>query len=129
VNIQEIIGGCIAVIVAGMPAILALLKIRELHVLINSRLTQLMDATAKASHSEGQLEGRMEGRKSAGDEAATIIHEATGMAKDLLADSAAKARAIIADAAQTARRTLATATEEAGGGQANTLQEKPPCIY
>ena len=93
-----VVGAIIAVITAGMPAMLALLKIKELHVLINRRLSELIEATAKASHSAGQLEGRDEGRKAAEVEAATIIQDATDLAKKLLAEAAEKARVIIAEA-------------------------------
>lgn len=34
--------------------------IREVHVLINSRLTQLLELTKKSSHAEGVLEGKDE---------------------------------------------------------------------
>jgi hypothetical protein len=55
---EQIIGAVNAVIVAGMPAMIALLKIRELHILVNSRLSQWIEATAKVSHLAGRLEGR-----------------------------------------------------------------------
>ena len=92
---------------------LALLKIKELHVLINSRLSELIEATAKASHSAGQLEGRDEGRKAAEVEAATIIQDATDLAKTLLAEAAEKARGIIAEAAEKAHQTVTEAANEA----------------
>jgi hypothetical protein len=112
-SMEQIIGATIAVIVAGMPAMIALLKIKELHVLINSRLSELIESTAKASHSAGQLEGRDEGRKAVDAEAAAIIGDATGMAKKLLADAADKARVIIAEAAEKAHQTVAEAADEA----------------
>ena len=113
-SLEQMIGAAIAVIVAGMPAIIALLKLKELHILINSRLSQLVEATAKASHSAGQLEGRDEGRKSAEDQsAAIIIQDATNLAKRLLTEAAEKARVIIAEAAQKARQTVAEAANEA----------------
>jgi len=55
---EHIIGAVNAVIVAGMPAMIALLKIRELHILVNSRLSQWIEATDKVSHLAGRLEGR-----------------------------------------------------------------------
>ena len=112
-TIEQIIGAAIAVIVAGMPAMLALLKIKELHVLINSRLSELIQSTARASHSAGQLEGRDEGRKAAEVEAANIIQDATGHAKNLLAEAAEKARVIIAEAAEKAHQTVVEAANEA----------------
>jgi hypothetical protein len=57
-SMEQIIGAVNAVIVAGMPAMIALLKIRELHILVNSRLSQWIEATAKVSHLAGRLEGR-----------------------------------------------------------------------
>ena len=112
-SIEQIIGAAIAVIVAGMPAIVALLKIKELHVLINSRLSQLLQSTAQASHSAGQLEGRDEGRKAAEVQASAIIQDASGVAKNLLAEAAEKARAIIADAAEKAHQTVDEVAHEA----------------
>ncbi|MGO8897094.1 MAG: hypothetical protein ACLQU5_01905 [Isosphaeraceae bacterium] len=112
-SLEQIIGATIAVIVAGMPALIALLKIKELHILINSRLSELLLSTAKASHSAGQLEGRDEGRKAAEVESAIIILDATDLAKKLLAEAAEKARMIIAEAAEKAHQTVAEATDEA----------------
>ena len=112
-SLEQIIGAVIAVVVAGMPAMLALLKIKELHVIINSRLSELVQATAKASHSAGQLEGRDEGRKAAEIESTTILRDATDLSKTLLAEAAEKARAIIAEAAEKARQTVTEAANEA----------------
>lgn len=114
-SIEQIIGAAIEVIVAGMPAIIALLKIKELHVLINSRLSALIEATAKASHTAGQLEGRDEGRKAAEFESAAIVQNATDLAKKLLAEAAEKARVIIAEAAEKAHQTVAEAANQALG--------------
>jgi hypothetical protein len=86
------------VIVAGMPAMIALLKIRELHILVNSRLSQWIEATAKKAHLAGRLEGQDEGRKAAAVESATILQYATDKAKNLLAEAAEKVRVIIAEA-------------------------------
>jgi hypothetical protein len=57
-SFNEIIGALVAVIVAGMPAMVALLKINQLHVLINSRLTELIEITRQAAKAEGIIEGR-----------------------------------------------------------------------
>ena len=102
-SLEQIIGSTIAVIVAGMPAIIALLKFKELHVLINSRLSELLLSTAKASHSAGQIEGRDEGRKAAEVESAAIIQDATDLAKNLLAEAAEKAHHTVAKAANEAQ--------------------------
>lgn len=56
--IGAVVGGCVAVITAGMPAMVALLKINELHVLINSRLTQLLEKTEAMASAQGQIVGR-----------------------------------------------------------------------
>ena len=47
--LENIIGGCIAVVVAGMPAMIALLKINQLHLAVNSRMDKFIDATFKQS--------------------------------------------------------------------------------
>jgi len=69
---------------------------------IKRRLTELIESTAKASHLAGQLEGRDEGRKAAAVEAATIIQDATDLAKKLLAEAAEKAHQTVAEAANEA---------------------------
>jgi hypothetical protein len=112
-SLEQIIGGAIAVIVAGMPAMIALLKIRELHILVNGRLSQWMEATVKAAHLAGQLEGRDEGRKAAEIESATIMQGTTDLAKEQLAEAAEKARVLLAEAAEKARVLLAEAANEA----------------
>ena len=48
-SFEQILGGAIAVIVAGMPAMVALLKISELHVVVNSRLEAFIAATKAES--------------------------------------------------------------------------------
>jgi len=52
-------------IVAAIPGTLSVLvslrnkrDIRELHLAVNSRLTELLEQTAKASHAEGRAERR-----------------------------------------------------------------------
>ena len=49
-NFEQIIGSCIAVIMAGMPAMIALLKIRELHIAVNSRMDKFIEETARQSN-------------------------------------------------------------------------------
>jgi len=44
-NLETIVGACVAVIIAGMPAMIALLKIKELHIAVNSALTSFIAAT------------------------------------------------------------------------------------
>lgn len=107
--LDQVIGGCIAVIVAGAPAMVALLKIKNLHVLVNARLTELIAATAKSSHHEGQLAGQLDGRR---DALATSEGHAV-VAKFIVAEAAVEARALILESAKEARILLAIATEEA----------------
>jgi hypothetical protein len=47
-----------AVLPVTVLAVTALLKIRQLHVLVNSRLTELLALTAKSSKAEGVKEGK-----------------------------------------------------------------------
>ena len=61
-SFEQIVGACIAVIVAGMPAMIALLKIRELHIGINSQLTAFIAATKQ------QSEERLEATKQQAEE-------------------------------------------------------------
>jgi vacuolar-type H+-ATPase subunit H len=114
-SLEQIVGAVIAVIVAGMPAMIALLKLKALHILINSRLTELIASTAKASHSAGQLEGQDEARKEMAAEPSAIINLATEVAKDLLAEAAERSRVITAEAAEKARVIIAEAVEKARG--------------
>jgi len=44
-SLEQIVGACVAVIVAGAPAMVALLKIRELHIAVNSALASFVAAT------------------------------------------------------------------------------------
>lgn len=44
-SLDQIISGVIGVIVAGLPAMVALLKIRELHIAVNSALSASIAAT------------------------------------------------------------------------------------
>ena len=44
-TLSQIVGACIAVIIAGMPAMVGLLKIKNLHVAVNSQLTAFIAAT------------------------------------------------------------------------------------
>ena len=48
-SLEQIIGACIAVIVAGLPAMVALVKIRELHIEVNSQLTAFIAAAKQQS--------------------------------------------------------------------------------
>lgn len=44
-SLEQIVGACIAVIMAGMPAMLAVLKINTLHLAVNSRMDAFIAAT------------------------------------------------------------------------------------
>ncbi len=56
ISFEQIVGSCLAIILTVMPAIL--FKISQLHVMVNSRLTQLLEVTRAAARSEGIVEGR-----------------------------------------------------------------------
>ena len=108
-SMEQIIGAVNAVIVAGMPAMIALLKIRELHILVNSRLSSGSKPLTKCrTWRVGSKED--EGRKAAAVESATIRQYATDKAKVLaeaprnphFAESAEKAHLILAEAANEA---------------------------
>lgn len=51
----------IVAMIAAVPPTLAVLwnikKTRELHVIVNSRLTELLEVTSKAEHAKGVIEG------------------------------------------------------------------------
>jgi len=53
---EQVIGSLIAIILAILPAIL--LKINQLHILVNSRLTELLEVTKNAYKAQGIIEGR-----------------------------------------------------------------------
>jgi hypothetical protein len=46
-SFEQIVGGMVAVIMAGMPAMIALLKIQSLHLAVNSRLEEFIAATKR----------------------------------------------------------------------------------
>ena len=50
---HEIIAGIATIVMAGMPSILALLKISELHVMINSRMDELLKVAKELAHATG----------------------------------------------------------------------------
>lgn len=52
--LQAIIVAAIAATPPTIVALLAILRIKEVHVLMNSRLTELLIATAAASRAEGR---------------------------------------------------------------------------
>lgn len=52
-----------AAVAAVLVSIWNTIKIREVHVLVNSRLTELLTITRDASKAEGLKEGRDENRK------------------------------------------------------------------
>ena len=53
---ETIITAIAAVIVAATPGFLAWLQSRKTHLLVNSRLTELLELTRKAAKAEGKLE-------------------------------------------------------------------------
>lgn len=54
---NAVVAGIVSIVIAGMPAMLALLKIRELHVLINSRMDELLRVAKDLAHAQGLAEG------------------------------------------------------------------------
>src|SRR5208283_3345016 len=48
-TLENVVGAAIAVIVAGMPAVIALLKINQLHLVVNSRMDKFIEATLSES--------------------------------------------------------------------------------
>ena len=53
--LENVIGGCIAAIVAGMPAVIALLKINQLHFIVNSRMDKFIEATLVESKQREEM--------------------------------------------------------------------------
>ena len=60
---HEIIAGIATIVMAGMPSILALLKISELHVMINSRMDELLKVARELAHAQGLAEGKAQGEQ------------------------------------------------------------------
>ena len=58
-----LIAAVAAAVVSIIGAIRGEMKARELHVLINSRLTQLLEATSGQARAEGRALGQSEGRR------------------------------------------------------------------
>jgi hypothetical protein len=58
--LENVLAVLASIVVAGMPAMMALLKIRQLTLIINGRLSELLKVTAKIAHMEGQSAGRAE---------------------------------------------------------------------
>jgi chemotaxis regulatin CheY-phosphate phosphatase CheZ len=81
VEFDQFIGGCVAVIVAGMPAMVALLKIRQLHLTLNSRLDKFLAATAQAARE--RLEAVVKDRDEIRTQNARLIEHANKLAKQL----------------------------------------------
>lgn len=50
----------VASIIAAIQARRVESKVQQLHVIVNSRLTELLDQTSKASRIQGQVDGRAE---------------------------------------------------------------------
>lgn len=50
-------------LISAMAAVVATIKIKELHVLVNSRLTELLKTSGLLERSEGKAEGRAEAER------------------------------------------------------------------
>jgi hypothetical protein len=103
-SFEQILGSCVAVIVAGMPAVLALLKIDHLHLLINSRFDKFISSTATAA--ADRLDAVVADRDVIRAQNTQLIDQISELAKQI--DTLAQ----IVD-----RRIVSTATKP----------EKPPC--
>jgi len=75
ITLSQVIGACVAVIVAGMPAMIALIKIHSLIIHVNSRMDQLLAVASKLARQEGFQEGAKEERNIAEQAAKDLIHE------------------------------------------------------
>lgn len=65
-NLSAIILAAIAFLGLAVPGWLAWLQARKNHVMMNSRLTELLDATRKSAKAEGKVEGAAEEKQRAG---------------------------------------------------------------
>ncbi len=92
---EQLFGGIISIIVAGMPAVIALFKIRELKVTVNGRFTQLIESEKIASYARGKADGVAEGRLMFADEQSKVLDAAAVQAKIVLDDAAVKAHELI----------------------------------
>jgi len=57
------IAGLVAGIVASVASIYSVFRVRALHVIVNSRLTELLQTTGRSERAEGKAEGLAEGRQ------------------------------------------------------------------
>ena len=110
---ESVVGAIVAVILAGMPAMLALLKINELHGLITYVYLNLSNQPPRLRTRRGSLKVGMRAAKRRRSRRLPSIQDATDLAKKLLAEAAEKARVIIAGAAEKAHQTVAEAPNEA----------------
>jgi len=60
VTFQDAVSAVEGVLIAAAPVMVAvaIAKLREIHMMVNSRLTELIEVTQKASKAAGVLEGR-----------------------------------------------------------------------
>ena len=101
-SLDQILGGCIAVIVAGMPALIALLKINRLSISVNGRLTELIAASVNAAHSTGREEGKNVGQSQLQKESQNILDKTAEEAYVILEETAEQARVILSQVAEQA---------------------------
>ena len=67
-------------------------KIKELHILINSRLTELIAASVNAAHATGLAEGTKVGRREPHRETELVLDEAGEEARVILEEAAEQGR-------------------------------------
>jgi hypothetical protein len=61
INWTELISA-LGALIAAIASLINRKKIQELHLLVNSRLTQLLDVTKSSAHAQGVKEGESSGR-------------------------------------------------------------------
>lgn len=56
------IANVVVAVISALAAIYAVIKVKELHIIVNSRLTELLERSGKAQRAEGKEEGVKEER-------------------------------------------------------------------
>ena len=84
-TLENVVGAAIAVIVAGMPAVIALLKINQLHLVVNSRMDKFIEATLTESKEREAMvfqetESRVQGIAHSRD---LLVHQNTQLVEHL----------------------------------------------
>jgi len=112
-SFEQILGGAIAVIVAGMPAMVALLKINQLHLAVNSRMDKFIEGMI-----DQNKEREVAALKETDSRVAAIEHS-----RDLLV---AQNTQLIDHFAELAKR-IDQLPCSVQGNMPITIEGKPPC--